>query len=168
MAPLAGTGTKDNHIIDEKKMDPGTMKVWHSTASAAWPTDPPAFHPQLLICSHYHDLHVQCRPPPPHDLLSISPALGLTHLLYNLHPTLPKSLDWCPRCFPSSPHCVAVVHSFIHSFIDVCSNSDSTQSNNPGTMCLLKLHSPGHTAESISMLSVFSKKKELHFERMDF
>lgn len=65
-------------------------------------------------------------------------------------------------------HSVAVVHSFIHSLIDVRSNSDSTQSNNPGTMCLLKLHSPGHTAESISMLNVFSKKKELQFEHMDF
>lgn len=35
-------------------------------------------------------------------------------------------------------------------------------------MCLLELHSPGHTAESISMLSVFPKEKELQFERMDF
>lgn len=68
---------------------------------------------------------------------------------------------------PELLHSVAVVHSFLHSFTDVRSNSDSTQLNNPATMCPLELHSPGHTAESISMLSVFPKEKELQFERMD-
>lgn len=152
------------------------MKVWHSTAEEAWPPSPsciPPTAPYLQIPSR-----PSCSMPASSSssFTTSSSPHRLTSTWIDLSPLKPspdtsKNPELVSTPLPYLPrllHSVAVVHSFTHSFIDVCTDSDSTQSNNPATMCLSKLHSPGHAAESISMLSVLCKKNELQFEHMDF
>lgn len=111
-----GPGEKDKCIIDKKKNGPThdesmTFHCWRSLThlpSCIPPTapylQPPSRPPRSMPTSSSSP---SSSSPPPHDLLSVSPALGLTHLILKHWPlpTLPRSLDWCPRCFipPQTP-----------------------------------------------------------------